>query len=75
MAAVVPPIQLCCFRRIQAYPYKTLTLNGLAAPARTSPDTCIGYKNIPVRIDDAPKAVQEERNVVTTIRARSAQRI
>ena len=22
MAAVVPPIQLCCFRRIQAYPNK-----------------------------------------------------
>ena len=21
MTAVVPPIQLCCFRRIQAYPY------------------------------------------------------
>ena len=36
---------------------------------------CIGYKNIPVSIDDAPKAVQGERNVVTTISARSAQRI
>ena len=35
----------------------------------------IGYKNIPVSIDDAPKAVQGERNVVTTISARSAQRI
>ena len=34
-----------------------------------------GYKNIPVSIDDAPKAVQGERNVVTTISARSAQRI
>ena len=33
----------------------------------------IGYKNI--SIDDAPKAVQGERNVVTTISARSAQRI
>ena len=38
-------------------------------------NTCIGYKNIPVSIDDAPKAVQGERNVVTTISARSAQRI
>ena len=37
--------------------------------------TRIGYKNIPVSIDDAPKAVQGERNVVTTISARSAQRI
>ena len=37
--------------------------------------SCIGYKNIPVSIDDAPKAVQGERNVVTTISARSAQRI
>ena len=36
---------------------------------------CIGYKNIPVSIDDALKAVQGERNVVTTISARSAQRI
>ena len=36
---------------------------------------CIGYKNIPVSIDDAPKAVQGERNIVTTISARSAQRI
>ena len=39
----------------------------------------IGYKNIPVSIDDAPKPkavqVQGERNVVTTISARSAQRI
>ena len=35
----------------------------------------IGYKNIPVSIDDAPKAVQGEWNVVTTISARSAQRI
>ena len=35
----------------------------------------IGYKNIPVSIDDAPKAVQGERNVVTTISARSAQHI
>ena len=33
----------------------------------------IGYKNIPVSIDDAPKAVQGERNVVTAISARSAQ--
>ena len=37
--------------------------------------TSIGYKNIPVSIDDAPKAVQGERNVGTTISARSAQRI
>ena len=35
----------------------------------------IGYKNIPVSIDDAPKAVQAERNVETIISARSAQRI
>ena len=35
----------------------------------------IGYKNIPASIDDAPKAVQGERNVVATISARSAQRI
>ena len=27
MAAVVPPIQLCCFRRIQAYPYKKVYRN------------------------------------------------
>ena len=37
---------------------------------------CIfGYKNIPVSIDDALKAVQAERNVETIISARSAQRI
>ena len=32
-------------------------------------------QGVPVSIDDAPKAVQGERNVVTTISARSAQRI
>ena len=35
----------------------------------------IGYKNIPVSIDDALKAVQAERIVETIISARSAQRI
>ena len=34
--------------------------------------TRIGYKNIPVSIGDAPKAVQGERNVVTIISARAA---
>ena len=49
-----------------------------AHPPFLGPFSChfiIGYKNIPVSIDDAPKAVQGERNVVTTISARSAQRI
>ena len=35
----------------------------------------IGYKNIPVSIDDALKAVQAEKIVETIISARSAQRI
>ena len=51
------------------YPYAYTVSVSVAVSLR------IGYKNIPVSIDNAPKAVQGERNVVTTISARSAQRI
>ena len=47
----------------------------MAEMRRSIRSVTIGYKNIPVSIDDAPKAVQAERNVETIISARSAQRI